>query len=197
MTPLLPPPAQTTSPAGIVFAPERNTIGFPRSPTVPITGSERERAGRRLSMPASDREIASTGIAHALSPPRRKMSMAEPSPLARLFARSLGPDDRFSKLGRHIRTKSDANKLTEMPKIDEGRKVKFAPDLTAKASELLDKEAANPPIVVESAAKEMDSRLAAIEDRQKRIEELLESLVRQGLDRRASGSTTGMNEFDM
>lgn len=152
-------------------------------------------------MPASDREIASTGIHNPLSPPRRKMSMAEPSPLARLFARSLGPDDRFSKLGRHIRSNSILAKphTAEMPKIDEGRKVKFAPapKSTAKASELLESEAANPPIVVESVAKHMDDRLAAMEDRQKRIEELLESLVRQGMDRRASGSTTGMNEFDM
>lgn len=191
-----PPSVQSSEP------PRRTGISFTRTPTVPVSGSARAPSyNRRLSMPASDREIAATGLNNLLlSPPRRKMSTTDISPLARLFARSLSPDRSLGFRPRHRANSMSASHTlggnrnsmagkasADMDTIEEGKSVTFAtppraslPEATdniAKASEV--QEAGNDlsPVV---AAVDIHARLEAIEVNQKRIEDMLETLVQQG-----------------
>ncbi|KAJ9092239.1 hypothetical protein QFC19_008776 [Naganishia cerealis] len=211
---------------------ENSPIPLPRSKTIDTTLShpparqEDSVRRRRQSSPATTKVVARNSlVAEGLPPRRRRDSIVEPSPLARLFVRSpteesgmpigshrhagslsmslahpsnLTPHN-FNERQRQRRrsllptdTFSIGAKHPIIP-IREGRQASFTAlrdpspteedvpqkDVVAKATAVENAQAtAGPP--------GMESRLVDIEHRQKRIEELLQQLVRT-----AGGESTG------
>ncbi len=163
-------------------------------PTPPIDMTNRPRRG---SMPSTP------GIPFPLgqpSPRKRRQSVVEPSPLARLFLQdNLGRRaPRVSFTGgsvpprMHVRKESlqlPGVTLASHPieTIQEGRTVTFSidsdkPPSSARRSSI---QGATSPESDEPVTVDVSKRLQAIETRQQRIEELLEALVK-GKERRQS-----------
>lgn len=87
-----PTPISAKSTDSQVPFPSSSPKNFPRSSTTPVTikpdtGGEHAKK-RRGSLPASERAVDPSMLASGLSPRRRRGSIMEPSPLARLFVRS-------------------------------------------------------------------------------------------------------------
>ena len=212
-------------------AQEETPISFPRSNTIDATSKQQQTreessSRRRRSTPATSRHVAVAAVSAIDGPVanrRRRDSIVEPSPLARLFVRS--PTDESSMQPgnrRHIGSLSmslthpshfgsnafnerlrqrrrslahaddadNSDKFTIMP-IKEGQPSSFREsasrfenkdspsleakpdkDRIAKATAVEDAEAGAGNVVI-------DERLAAIEERQRRIEELLQQILQR------------------
>jgi hypothetical protein len=87
-----PTPVSAKSTESQVPFPSLTPKNFPRSSTIPVTISPdisgEHTKKRRGSLPAADRAVDASILASGLSPRRRRGSIMEPSPLARLFVRS-------------------------------------------------------------------------------------------------------------
>jgi hypothetical protein len=206
---------------------EGTSIPFPRSNTIDVAqkqppSKEGGSGRRRQSTPATSKQVAMaavSGVDGPVATRRRRESIVEPSPLARLFVRSPTEDstvqpglrrhlgslsmslahpshfgsnafnERLKQRRRSLAPTEDLDKFTIIP-IKEGEpssfrqsasrvdakdqatvEVKPHKDTIAKATAVEDAEAT-------AGNLEIDGRLEAIEGRQRRIEELLQQILR-------------------
>lgn len=206
---------------------EETTIPFPRSATIDVAQErpppkEGSSGRRRQSTPATSKQVALaavSGVDGPVATRRRRESIVEPSPLARLFVRSPTEDstvqpglrrhlgslsmslahpshfgshafnERLKQRRRSLAPTEDLDKFTIMP-IKEGEPSSFRqssdrPEIKdqAVADVKPDKDTVAKATAVEDAEAnagnlEIDGRLAAIEGRQRRIEELLQQILR-------------------
>jgi hypothetical protein len=209
---------------------QASAMPFPRSKTIDETeGHSHTQAGsgrRRQSSPATSRHVAIASVAPdgliQPQPRRRRDSIIEPSPLARLFVRSPTEDSATqSGFRRHVgslsmslahpshfgssvfndRLRQRRRSLAPTEDVGIGQKHPIGPikeGQPASFRDPADKQLPDPPkseevkprrdtiakaTAVENASAtagptEVDGRLQAIEERQRRIEELLQQLVR-------------------
>jgi hypothetical protein len=86
-------PSATVAGTPLVPFPKLSPDGMPRSATIPVTmgaspsGTDALKK-RRGSLPNTDRAVDLSALASGFSPRKRRASIIEPSPLARLFVRS-------------------------------------------------------------------------------------------------------------
>lgn len=212
-------------------AQEETSVPFPRSNTIDVAQKQspprQEGSGRRRqSTPATSRHVAMAAVSGVDGPVairRRRESIVEPSPLARLFVRSPSEEstvqpgfrrhigslsmslahpshfgsnafsERLRQRRRSLAPTEDpdhGDKFTIEP-IKEGQPSSFRAPATrreAKESAPVDVKPLGDNIAKATAVEDaeagagnmvIDERLAAIEGRQRRIEELLQQILRK------------------
>jgi hypothetical protein len=96
----------TTGDTSLVPFPRLSPEAMPRSATIPVSmgaspsGTDVMKK-RRGSLPNTDRAIDISALASGLSPRKRRGSIMEPSPLARLFVRSPPPEPHLPRVLGH------------------------------------------------------------------------------------------------
>lgn len=202
---------------GPIPMPRSKTIDLPISPpSAPQTSTGRQ---RRQSSPAPSKMVARSSLAaEGLPLRRRRDSIIEPSPLARLFVRSPTEESGFpigsrrqvgslsmslahpSHLAPHNfseRVRQRRQSLTPIDTFTLGTKHPIVPIKEGQPVSFIDHQKGSPgeevPPAEDKVAKatavenaqatahspEINDRLSAMEDRQKRIEDLLQQLVRK------------------